>query len=61
MAIKTADEVTWCSPLGLSPVYDAFSLAEGATRRHLCHDCGASVEAHAEGAWAYVPAHPIRT
>lgn len=60
MPAPTADDVTWCSPLGLMPVYDAFSPAEGATRRHLCPDCGASVEAHCHGDQGYVPAHPVR-
>lgn len=50
----------WHSPLGLLPVYESFSVAEGATRRHICPECGASVEAHCEGDAGYIPAHPVR-
>lgn len=56
----TAADVDWHSPLGLLPVYEAFSVAEGSTRRHICPECGASVEAHCEGWQGYIPAHPVR-
>lgn len=55
-----SDEVDWCSPLSMEPIYDSFSLAEGETRRHLCPDCGASVEAHSALYFSYIPAHPVR-